>query len=30
MIEKVLEWLGTQTINFIVNGRIEIMWTWYF
>ncbi len=30
MIEKVLEWLGTQTINFIVNGRIEIIWTWYF
>lgn len=30
MIEKVLEWLGTQTINFIVNGRIEVMWTWYF
>lgn len=30
MIEKVLEWLGTQTINFIVNGRIEIMWTWHF
>ena len=30
MIEKVFEWLGTQTINFIVNGRIEVMWTWYF
>ena len=30
IIEKLLEWLGTQTINFIVNGRIEIMWTWYF
>ena len=30
MLEKFLEWLGQQTINFIVNGRIEVMWTWRF
>lgn len=30
MIEKFLVWLGTQTINFIVNGCIEISKTWYF
>ena len=30
MMMKFLEWLGTQAINFIVNGQIEISKTWYF
>ena len=30
MWHKVLMWLGEQSINFFVNGRIEVNWTWYF
>lgn len=30
MIKAILEWLGHQSINWFVNGKIEVMWTWYF
>lgn len=30
MIAKIFEWLGTQTINFIVNGQIQVTFTWWF
>jgi hypothetical protein len=30
MIKAILVWLGQQSINWFVNGKIEVMWTWYF
>lgn len=30
MIKALLAWLGQQSINWFVNGKIEVMWTWYF
>lgn len=30
MIKTILVWLGQQSINWFANGKIEVMWTWYF
>lgn len=30
MLLKILEWLGNQSINWFVNGKIEVLWTWRF
>lgn len=30
MWEKILMWLGEQSINWFVNGKIEVVFTWRF
>ena len=30
IFQKLLEWVGQQTANLIINGRIELVYTWRF